>query len=182
MIVFLAIMVSPLQNQARAVEAAGEYDIKAAYVYNFLFFVDWHDDALTPSSAPVSIAILGQDPFETRFDSVSGRHVGKAQRPLLISHLGHYKPGLNLQSHRIIFIAESEKKNLPKILAEIQGAKVLTVGDFPSFLESGGMLQFVVDENRVRWSINRQAFADAGLSPSAQLLRNAHHVYTPSKE
>lgn len=174
-------MLSPLQNQADRVEAAGEYDIKAAYVYNFLFFVDWHDEALKPSSAPVSIAILGKDPFETRFDSVVGRHVGKAKRPLVISHLGQYKPGLDLQNPRIIFIAESEKENLTDILADIESAKVLTIGDFPGFLESGGMLQFVVEENRVRWNINRQAFSDAGLSPSAQLLRNAHYVYTPSK-
>lgn len=173
---------SPLPNQAKGVEAADEYDIKAAYVYNFLFFVHWNDDTLTPSSTPVSIAILGRDPFETRFDSVAGRHIGKAQRPLTTSRLGQYKPELNLRHHRIIYIAESEKENLTRILADIKGAKVLTVGDFPGFLESGGMLQFVITENHVRWGINREAFSDAGLSPSAQLLRNAHRIYSPSEE
>ena len=146
--------------------ALTEYQVKAAYLFNFLKFVDWPEDAFPDPLAPIVIAVVGDDPFGPSLPQVV---IGKTVqgRDLVIRA---YREGENLRSAHILFISASEKKRVPAILSSLRGSSVLTVADMDGFLECGGMIQFVSESNRVRFSINADAARRGRLQVSSKLL------------
>ena len=158
--------------QGHAQEALPEYQVKAAYLFNFLKFVEWPSDAFADPLAPIVIGIVGDDPFGSALPEVV---VGKMVqgRDLVIRR---YHAGENMRGASILFISASEKKRLPQVLAGLHGASVLTVADMDGFLDSGGMIQFLFEDDRVRFAINVDAASRARLKVSSKLLSLAHVV------
>ncbi len=159
-------------------DALPEYQVKAAYLFNFLKFVEWPDDAFADSLAPIVIGIVGDDPFGSALPEVV---VGKTVqgRDLVIRK---YHMGENLRGASILFISASEKKRLPQILASLHGSSALTVADMDGFLDEGGMIQFLSENDRVRFSINVDATSRARLKVSSKLLSLARAVGKNAKE
>jgi len=153
-------------------EQANEFQVKAAYLYNFGKFVEW------PAGVPASqgdsfvVCVLGTDPFGSTLDSTfsNERIKGKNVLARRIS-----KPA-DATSCRILFISSSESPRLKEILAAVDKAGVLTVSDIPQFSRVGGMIQFVVDGSKVRFEINRARAEGAGLTVSSELLKVASVV------
>jgi hypothetical protein len=87
-----------------------------------------------------------------------------------------YQATDNLRACNILFISESEKKRLPAILAGLRGSSVMTVADMDHFLDAGGMVQFVMEDARVRISIDLGATGRARLKVSSKLLALARTV------
>jgi len=149
-----------------------EYEVKAAYLYNFGRFVEWPAKVASDKSDSFRICVLGQDPFGRILDealsgeTIDGKHV-VAKRIT--------KP-LEAVDCRILFISSSEEKRLNDTLMAIDKAGVLTVSDMPEFLQRGGMIQFVLDSNRVRFEINLTAAENASLTLSSELLKVAKAV------
>lgn len=154
--------------------AKTEYDIKAAYLYNFLRFVSWPAGAQT--SDTVIIGILGNDPFKKVFVPVVGRPLRGGKQKLVIRKLGKYGASVSLRGCSLLFVSQSERAKWPHILAALRGKPVLTVSDQPGFLEAGGMINLQLFKGGVRWEINPAALKAAGLKPNVQLLRNAIRV------
>src|ERR1700733_10268471 len=114
---------------ALAQNPPSEYQVKAAYLFNFLKFVEWPDTAFSDSLAPFVIGVVGDDPFGTALPQVV---IGKtAQGRDLVIHL--YHTGDDLRGASILFISSSEKKRLPLILSGLRGSSVLTVADMDGF-------------------------------------------------
>jgi hypothetical protein len=153
-------------QQGNSQESLSEYQVKAAYLFNFLKFVDWPDDAFADPLAPIVIGIAGDDPFGESLPQVI---VGKTiqGRDLVIRK---YRPGENPKGCQILFINASERKRLPQWLAGLHGSSVLLVSDMEGFLKEGGMIQFVPENNRVRFAINVDAAVRARLKISSKLL------------
>jgi hypothetical protein len=156
-----------------AQNGAAEYDVKAAYLYNFARFVEW--PAAAPhrqSEATLDICVLGQDPFGTRLDAmmadatVRGRKLATRRLTSATAAAGCH----------VLFVSASERQEVTQILATLARADVLTVSDMPEFVRLGGMLQFVVQGNRVRFDVNLAACEAAGLRVSSDLLRVASSV------
>jgi hypothetical protein len=161
-----------------AQEALPEYQIKAAYLYNFLKFVEWPEDAFPDPLAPIVIGISGDDPFGNSLPQVV---IGKTvQGRDLVIH--KYHTGEDMRGAHILFISPSEKKRLPQILSSLRGSSVLTVADAEGFLEAGGMIQFVSENDRVRFAINVDATSRAKLKMSSKLLSLARVVGGNGKE
>lgn len=149
---------------------ANEYEVKAAYLYNFGRFVAWPSTATTGSDFVV--CVLGADPFGQILDkTVAGARV--QDKPVAVRRIPKYEA--DTRCH-ILFIGASEEEHLAAILATIGNAPVLTVGETPGFAEHGGMLGFSVEGNRVRFAINMAVAQAAGLVPSSELLRVATTV------
>lgn len=143
-----------------------EYEIKAAYLFNFIKYVDW------PSAGDtITIGVLGSNPFGTALTPLNGKVV-KGRR-LLIKELASVRDGQNCQ---IIFISSSEKSRLPEIFENLKSARVLTVGETQGFANGGGIINFVEENNKVRFEINADSARRTGLSISSELLKLAKLV------
>ena len=140
-----------------------EYAVKAAFLFNFTKFVEWPEKAFNGPQAPIVIGIIGDDPFgDSLMRIVAGQ---KAQgRAILIAK---YRRGDDLRRSQILFISASERLRSAEILASLQDASVLTVSDIDGFAEAGGTMQFVVQENRVRFVVNLDAATQSKLRVSA---------------
>jgi YfiR/HmsC-like len=119
--------------------ASTEYQVKAAYLFNFAKFVEWPAGTFRTSDSPLVICVLGSNPFGSDLEgSIAGKAVGG--RRLEISHLPR---GLDARSCQIVFIASSERGQVREILQQLTGTSALTVSDTSGFTDDGGMINFV---------------------------------------
>lgn len=161
-----------------AQEALSEYQVKAAYLFNFLKFVEYPSESFADPLAPIVIGVVGEDPFGSTLPQVV---IGKTvQGRDLIVHV--YRTGENLRGAHILFISASERKRLPMILSGLAGSSVLTVSDAPGFLDAGGMIQFLSESGRVRFAISVNAANRAKLKFSSKLLSLAKVIGGNEKE
>jgi hypothetical protein len=144
-----------------------EYQIKAAFIYNFARFVDWPTQAFADSTSPMTIGVLGKNVFGDNLQqAISGKMI--KGHPLQFRQFDSISDATNCQ---VLFISSSEKSHFSKILARLQGACVLTVSeDTDSFIGDGGMINLVIVDDKVRFAINNDAAKKAGLSISSKLL------------
>ena len=153
-------------------QSAAEYQVKAAFLFNFAKFVEWPTDVFPNADAPLQICVLGQDPFGREFEQSIVDKIVKGHR----IEVAHPDGVPQARACQILFIAGSERRRIPDILQGLKGASVLTVADTPSFIQTGGIINFVLDQDRVRFEINLRAAELAHLKLSARLLTVAKLV------
>src|SRR5438132_3828388 len=154
------------QEASAEVLSSREYEIKAAYLYNFIKYVDWPSYGDT-----ITIGVLGGNPFGTALAPLNGKIV-KGRR-LLIKELDSVR---DAQKCQIIFVSSSEKSRLQEIFENLKSSRVLTVGETQGFASSGGIINFVEENNKVRFEINAEAARRTGLNISSELLKLAKLV------
>jgi YfiR/HmsC-like len=148
----------------------GEYEVKAVYLLNFGKFLSWPTPPADSKTFP--ICVLGQDPFGAALETtLAGEKI--EGESVVARRLQKPQDALNC---RILFISTSEEAHLGAILDVLGDAPVLTVSDLPDFALRGGMIQFVLEEDRVRFSVNLAAAENARLTLSSQLLKVASSV------
>ncbi len=148
----------------------GEYEVKAAYIYDFGKFVAWPAKVAPADDFP--ICVLGEDPFGATFDAtIAGETI--SGKKVVVNRIAKPQEAV---SCRILFISASEESQLKEILAALDKTSVLTVSDISQFTRRGGMIQFVTDANRVRFEVNVTTAERAGLTLSSQLLKVAINV------
>jgi hypothetical protein len=161
-------------NLAFGQEAAGEYQVKAAFLPNFARYVEWPEASLPAAGAPLVIAIVGDDPFGGSLELFL-RGVVANGHPII---LRHYRWSDSLAGCHLVFISTSEASHVPAVLRGLSGASVLTVSDIDRFSLSGGMIELRMVGNRVRFDVNRAAADEAHLKISSKLLAVARAVIT----
>jgi hypothetical protein len=161
------LLIAGAARTASAITPAGEYEVKAAFLVNFAGFVRWPGAAFANAAAPFVICVAGDDPFGAAFAPFKNSSV--AGRSLLVQSIDSAAtlPG----SCHILFVAGSETPRLPGILRAVGKAPVLTVSDLEDFAIGGGMIQFHLKSEKIRFEINQQAAEDAGLKIDARLLK-----------
>jgi YfiR/HmsC-like len=151
---------------------SSEYQVKAAFLYHFSQFVDWPEGTFKDATSPLVYCTVGEDPFHGALEaSISGKEMGV--RPLQVAH---FQEGQNFRSCQIVFIGGGEKKIVSSVLASLKGTPVLTVGESQSFVQEGGMIGFLLEENKIRFEINLDAAEHAKLKLSSRLLALAKRV------
>ena len=159
-------------------EPPSEYQVKAAFLYNFVKFVEWPVDTFADPGAPFVLGVLGEDPFGSVLEqTLKGKTVNG--RALVIRGV---KQGKDLRTCHILFVSSSEIRHLDQILESLKGSSVLTVGEMERFAQSGGAVNFVLEQNRVRFEINPEAAARARLRISSKLLALARIVADERRE
>jgi hypothetical protein len=145
--------------------APEEYQVKAAFLCNFARFVHWPESAL-PDSLPLSIGVLGDDPFGPALEeAVAGQVVDAHPFRILRS-----RRLAELSGCHILFLSPVGAPRPEEILAELAASPVLTIDDGGGAAVHGAVITFVIDENKVRFRINAEAANRAGLKLSARLL------------
>ena len=146
-----------------------EYPVKAAMIYNFTRFVEWPPAAWRTPQEPMVVGVLGSGPAERALaETLRGKSY--AGRNIQVTRLHGIE---NIPGCHVLFVAASEKKHLPEILRLAHGSGILTVSDIPDFVASGGVIGFLVEDQRVRFEIGAAAARQAGLVISSKLLNLA---------
>jgi hypothetical protein len=146
--------------------------VKAAFVLNFLKFVEW-PPAAAGAEAPIDVVVLGDDDLARAIEQAALRQA-IGGRPITVravrrtSEIG--------APPRLLFIASSERDRLPVVLRQYEGRPVLTVGDGTGYGAAGVVLNFYTSDARIRFEANTTAAARAGLQISSHLLRLARIV------
>lgn len=174
----LALITAGAARSDSAPVNATEYQVKAAYLYNFGRFIEWPADSPLSKSNSFLYCVLGQDPFGNALDTIlSGEKIqGKSAVAKRVS-----RPEDALDCH-VLFVSASEDAHLKQIIDIIDSKGVVTVSDLPKFSEQGGMIQFVNEGGRVRFEINLKAAQDARLTLRSELLKVAAEVRTTSPD
>jgi len=149
-----------------------EYELKAAFLYNFAQFVDWPPEAFPAADTPLVIGILGADPFGATLDQLIHNEVVKNRK--LVAR--RYRRVEDVGTCHILFISASEAAHFEQILAVLKGKPILTVGDAGSFAFRGGVIRLLTEKNKIRLRINMEAAKAANLTISSKLLRAAEVV------
>jgi hypothetical protein len=144
-----------------------EYRVKAAFLYNFARFVTWP----AMPAGRFTLCVLGSDPLGTHINTLLDKSVHN--RPLDVLHLD--SPA-RLDQCQLVFIGNSYKHRLHKLMPMLREQPVLTVSDIDDFIASGGMIGLRLIDNKVRFEINTGAASVAGLSISSKLLALATSI------
>ncbi len=170
--IFLACLGAGIWSSSAQAQAFSEYEVKAVFLYNFAKFVEWPPEASETSDPGFTFCVVGRDPFGDSLEQVvRGKSVnGRALK------LRRVRAASQARTCQIAFISASERKRLQQILDSMSGVRVLTVGDTEGFVEQGGMINFALEEDRVRFEINLGAAERAGFKISSKLLSLAKIV------
>lgn len=154
-----------------------EYDLKAVFLFQFAHFVTWPSRSFRDENSPITIGVLGEDPFGGALDEVVAGEVVGARR----LDVRRYDLVDQVGPCHILFISASEADRLPAVLAGLKGRNVLTVGDTKDFATRGGIVGFGVDRKRLKIRVNLAAADSAQLTISSKLLRQAEVVRKAAK-
>lgn len=151
-------------------QTAGEYDVKAAFLYNFTKFVEWPSDAFADDS--FRICVLGEDPFGKSLKDLTGQEAAGRKLQVLVFKEDIARP----EDCHVLFVSRSERGRLPSILAAVRSSPVLTVSDTSGFLDNGGIINFILEGSKVRFEINQEAADRAKIKISSKLMQLAKRV------
>jgi hypothetical protein len=162
-----------------------EYQVKAAFLYNFLQFVDWPDEKLAETDESLTIGIIGKNPFGNAFEPIKDKKV--KNKAVVIKHFESFEKLKSsaekdnreietLKKCNLLFICSSEQQNLKEIIATVKDHNVLTVGEMNGFLDAGGIINWFVEDKKIRFDINATAARESNLKIRSNLLRLAKRV------
>jgi hypothetical protein len=165
LLVLILNLFGPQTAQAQS-DSTREYQIKAAFLYNFIQFVKWPGTTFPSSDAPFCIGILGDDPFGSALDDTIQGEAINGHRLIVMR-----SPRIEeLMECQMIFVCRSEAGHVDAILSQLSSKPILTVSEVPDFASAGGDIDFYLSNDKVRFEINPQAVRQGGLKMSSQLL------------
>lgn len=162
----------PARHMVAAEPAPPEYQVKAAFLYQFIKFIEWPPQAFRTGHDKVIIGVLGEGPMGRALAAVQGR-MAKG-RPVAIER---YRNVADLDYCHVLFISSSMDDQLPAILKRIKGWSLLTVGDVEGSARRGAMINFISVEDTIRFEVNVEAAQRANLRISSELLGLAQVVH-----
>jgi hypothetical protein len=141
-----------------------EYQVKAAFLYNLTKFIEWPQGVLDDPAAPFNIGVLGESPMYAAVSAISENTI--KDHKLNIKHL---TPESDLENCQILFIDRTVNE-VDKILYRLNGQKTLIVGEMQDFNQIGGLVNFIIINNRIGFEINQKRAEQAGFTISSKLL------------
>lgn len=148
-----------------------EYQVKAAFLYQFFKFVEWPPHALGATHRTICIGVVNGGPIVSALQSVEGK---EAKGRLVV--VKRFKALEELDFCHILFISAGMEDRLAEILDHLKGTSTLTVSDIDGFAKRGGMINFITVENKIQFEINVETAEKASLQISSHLLKLARIV------
>lgn len=164
---FIILMPLLFSSMSMAAETS-ENEVKAAYLFNFAKFVEWPEKAFASKTSPIILCILGDDPFG---DALANLEMKKIKGRSLTVVKAHNKE--QLKTCHMLYVSESEKKELSDIITRTDNKPCLTVGSMEDFASKGGMIGFVRKGKNIRFEVNLDRVKRAELAISSRLLNLA---------
>ena len=181
-----------------------EYEVKAAFIYNFMKFIEWPEEKNASqnknqtSANPMIIGVLGLNPFDSAFQLILDKEVrGRKIHIVEISSYHLYYEASQDKANafaayqaqyqdiigacNVLFICDSEHDYIEELLSLTSGHGILTISDLVGFAKRGGIIGFVEDNNKIRFEINLDAAQKENIKIRSQLLTLAKEVYETKK-
>ena len=172
LLVLLVMVSSAAKVNATSAQVLSESQIKAGFLFNFTRFIEWPDHAFATPTSAFSVCIIGATPL---VDLLTQAAMGKVVNGRSLTIRG-VKSTDDLHTCQILFLSMTEERRAAHILESVKGMSVLTVSEIPGFAAAGGMIDFVVEENKVKLEMNVDATSHTGLKVSAKLIAVSHLV------
>ncbi len=160
------------QTPADAYAQDKDYYVKAAFLYKFIKFVEWPGDKNIASQNAIDVCVIG----ETELIQAAPVFKGASTPTLSLALVEEKNPDRVAAHCHILFIGDVGAEAMADILRSVKGKPVLTVSDNEGFAERGGIIGFVMEENKVKLAVNTKSASEAGLRIDAQLLEIALKV------
>ena len=148
-----------------------EYDAKAAYLFNFVKFIEWPSQSFPDDASPLIIGVVGDDRFSELIEQKINGKIANGRR-LTVKRFSNFR---TLTSCHMVFVRSSERERIRQTLAAA-GSGVLTVGETENFAHWGGVINFIIADGKLRLEINQTSAERAGLKISAKLLSLARVI------
>lgn len=156
----------------RAQGTAEEYQVKAAFLFHFAQLVEWPAGALNASDQSIYLCIFDDEPHRREMENtIEGKSVGTR-----VLHVRMLDQRQNIQGCNILFFSRDEAGRQLAILRSVRDLPVLTVGETNEFLADGGIIQFQLDGDKIRFDINAADADSSHLRISSRLLLLATSV------
>lgn len=157
-------------DYARAQSAFRE-DVQSAFIHKFIKFIEWPDTALASDSNVIVVGIIGNGTMVKALTKIGDKEVRGLK--IVVRKVNRLR---EIETCNVLFISPSEEKRYEKILDQVKGSNILTVGQTKGFAQKGVIINFVVVNNKIRFEINLNAGTEAGLRISSKLLNLATDV------
>lgn len=149
-----------------AAETASEAQLRAAYLVNFLKYVEW-----PATSGGANICVFGRDSLAGPLASYEGRLI--QGREIRIRRVSQPEQLADCQE---VFVPDGDEERFAGAIRNLGRLPVLTVGESARFVEQGGGVALVRVDNRLVFDVNLPVLQRAGLKVSPQMLRLARDV------
>lgn len=162
--------VTPARGQANP---SVEYQVKAAFVFSFVKFIEWPSDTFESINGPIILCVFGYNPLGSALDDIiRGKTInGRAVVPRRINELP------DLKSCQLVFVSRVEYKHLSELLNSLEGSSALVVGESDGFAKRGGGIEFFLEDNKLRFAVNVDAIQRARIAVDSKLLSLAKIVH-----
>ncbi len=169
-LIFLLLLFSLLKQAAFAQTGGGESNLKAVFIYNFTRYIEW-DTAAGLDKNNFVIGIIGSTPVSTSLTEIArSNRVGNKR--ILVRR---YSKPEEIENCNILFIPKGIPFSLTSVLIRT-GKGTLTISEESGFARQGTALNFIIDNDKLKFEANLKALFDAGLKASSQLLKLAKIV------
>lgn len=172
-----------------------EYQVKVAFIYNFFNFVEWPKETSSNPEDPISIGLIGKDiPNEITeiFETLTQKKF--KDKKIMIKKYTDINPIVHpdestqarrdeliesmKQCHALMFYKHHDLnlEAISTVLKAMNSVPILTIGEHPGFIETGGHIGFLTIDNKIRFEINHATIKEKKLSIRAKLLKLAKRV------
>jgi hypothetical protein len=175
-IAFAAVLLSGAITRTSA-QHATTGEVKAAFLYNFARFTEWPADAIASESAALVIGVAGDEALRRTIDNlVRGKFAGiRSLKTRLVKNAN------DTAGVQILYIGGTAASQAEDFVQALNHGPVLTIGDVDQFAEKGGMINFMISDNRVRFEIRVDATEQSGLKVSSRVMTLARNLHGTSK-
>lgn len=153
-------------------EVSKEYQLKAAFLYNFAKFVDWPTQAFSDTNSLIVVGVYGRNPFGSELEkAVKDRRL--SGRAIVVRSVSSPQEAAKVH---MLFVPTTEDAKVEALMAGLKGTPILTVGESEAFSNHGGMITFALENEKLRFDINIEPAERSNLKLSAQLQKLARTV------
>ncbi len=150
-----------------------EHQLKARYLDGFTLFVEWPTGTFESTSESLNLCVLGDNPFGRALDILVRKRSSRKTRKSHPQKIHYLRRGDDVSHCHLLYFSDFEESYVYQVLSQLKGKSILTVSSLTRFVEHGGMIQFYVRDNKVRFLVDPHTLRDEGLKIDANLLRVA---------
>ncbi|MDX1953728.1 MAG: YfiR family protein [Verrucomicrobiota bacterium] len=150
--------------------AQSEEAVKAAFIFNFAKFTVWPEAAFASSTAPIQVGFYGNDKLAQTFEkNIAGKNA--SGREFVIRRLTSAE---TVDECHIVYVNDIEEA--AEVAKKSKGKPILTIGEKDSFLDEGGIINFMKDGSKIGFNLNLEAAKAATVTLDQRVQKLAKKV------